>query len=110
MAHCIWGSINTENFPMTESILLVGMIIIGGLGTTLGPIFGVLFIRLLQQGITYLSPWLESTFPLPAGFTTGIGPILFGLAIVLFLILEPRGLSHRWQLFKASYRLWPFSY
>jgi branched-chain amino acid transport system permease protein len=30
--------------------------------------------------------------------------------IVLFLILEPRGLAHRWMLFKAAYRLWPFSY
>jgi branched-chain amino acid transport system permease protein len=110
MAHCLWGSINTENFPLMDSILYVGIIIIGGLGTTIGPIFGVLFIRLLEQLITYLSPLLESTFNLPAGFTTGIGPIIFGLAIILFLILEPRGISHRWQLFKASYRLWPFSY
>ena len=110
MAHCLWGSINTENFPLMDSILYVGIIIIGGLGTTMGPIFGVLFIRLLEQLITYLSPLLESTFNLPAGFTTGIGPVVFGLAIILFLILEPRGISHRWQLFKASYRLWPFSY
>jgi branched-chain amino acid transport system permease protein len=110
MAHCLWGSINTENFPLMDSILYVGIIIIGGLGTTIGPILGVLFIRLLEQLITYLSPLLESTFNLPAGFTTGIGPVVFGLAIILFLILEPRGLSHRWQLFKASYRLWPFSY
>jgi branched-chain amino acid transport system permease protein len=36
--------------------------------------------------------------------------MLFGLIIVLFLVLEPRGLAHRWNLFKASYRLWPFSY
>jgi len=28
----------------------------------------------------------------------------------VFLIMEPRGLAHRWQLFKAAYRLWPFSY
>lgn len=110
MAHCLWGYINTENFPLMDSILYVGIIIIGGLGTTMGPVFGVLFIRLLEQLITYLSPVLESTFNLPAGFTTGIGPIVFGLAIILFLILEPRGISHRWQLFKASYRLWPFSY
>lgn len=110
MAHCVWGSLNTENFPLMDSILYVGIIIIGGLGTTIGPIFGVLFIRLLDQAITYLSPLLESTFTLPAGFTAGIGPIVFGLVIILFLILEPRGLAHRWHLFKASYRLWPFSY
>jgi branched-chain amino acid transport system permease protein len=65
----------------------------------------------LQQGITYISPLLESAFPMvPAGFTTGIGPMMFGLVIILFLILEPRGLAHRWNLFKAAYRLWPFSY
>jgi len=109
LAHWI-GFMNAENFTLIDSILYIGMIIIGGLGTATGPIFGVIFIRMLQQGITFIAPVLESTFALPAGFTTGIGPMVFGLAIVLFLILEPRGLAHRWQLFKASYRLWPFSY
>ena len=109
LAHWI-GYMSVEHFTIMDSILYIGMIIIGGLGTTTGPIFGVIFIRLLQQGITFIAPVLESTFALPAGFTTGIGPMVFGLAIVLFLILEPRGLAHRWQLFKASYRLWPFSY
>jgi len=109
LAHWI-GFMNAENFSIMDSILYIGMIIIGGLGTTIGPIFGVIFIRMLQQGITFIAPVLEQTFALPAGFTTGIGPMVFGLAIVLFLILEPRGLAHRWQLFKASYRLWPFSY
>jgi len=109
LAHWI-GFMSVEHFTIMDSILYIGMIIIGGLGTTVGPIFGVIFIRLLQQGITFIAPVLESTFALPAGFTTGIGPMVFGLAIILFLILEPRGLAHRWQLFKASYRLWPFSY
>ncbi len=110
LAHWI-GFMNAENFNIMDSILYIGMIIIGGLGTTVGPIFGVVFIRMLQQGITLISPILESTFPvLPAGFTTGIGPMVFGLVIILFLILEPRGLAHRWALVKASYRLWPFSY
>ena len=105
------GFLNAENFTLTDSILYIGMVIIGGLGTTIGPILGVVLIRLLQQGIMYISPLLESTFPvIPAGFTSGIGPMVFGLVIVLFLILEPRGLAHRWTLFKAAYRLWPFSY
>jgi branched-chain amino acid transport system permease protein len=111
LAHWI-GFLNAEQFSLTESILYIGMIIIGGLGTTLGPILGVVFIRLLQQVLTVeLVPLLEKTFTaLPAGFATGVTPMLFGLAIVLFLILEPRGLAHRWALFKAAYRLWPFSY
>ena len=109
-AHWI-GSLNADHFSFTESILYVGMIIIGGLGTTIGPILGVVFIRVLQQLLTIeLVPFLESTEILPAGFASGVTPMLFGLVIVLFLILEPRGLAHRWSLFKASYRLWPFSY
>jgi len=105
------GFMNAEHFTLTDSILYIGMIIIGGLGTTLGPILGVVVIRLLQQGIMYISPFLEGTFPvLPAGFTSGLGPMVFWLVIVLFLVLEPRGLAHRWTLFKAAYRLWPFSY
>jgi len=111
LAHWI-GYLNAEQFSLTESILYIGMIIIGGLGTTLGPILGVVFIRLLQQVLTVeLVPFLEGTFTaLPAGFATGVTPMLFGLVIVLFLVLEPRGLAHRWMLFKAAYRLWPFSY
>jgi branched-chain amino acid transport system permease protein len=106
------GSISTEYFSFTDSILYVGMIIIGGLGTVLGPILGVLVIRLMMDvGVTQLTPILQSTFQsLPSGFTTGIAPTLFGLVIILFLIFEPRGLAHRWNLIKASYRLWPFSY
>jgi len=111
LAHWI-GFLNAEQFSLTESILYIGMIIIGGLGTTLGPILGVVFIRLLQQVLTMeLVPFLENAFTMfPAGFATGVTPMLFGLVIVIFLILEPRGLAHRWALFKAAYRLWPFSY
>jgi branched-chain amino acid transport system permease protein len=105
------GFLNAENFTLTDSILYIGMVIIGGLGTTIGPILGVVVIRLLQQLIIYISPFIEKAIPsLSTGFTTGLGPMVFGLAIILFLILEPRGLAHRWTLFKAAYRLWPFSY
>lgn len=110
LAHWV-GFMNAEQFSISESILYIGMVIIGGMGTALGPILGVIFIRLLQQGVMFIAPMLEAAFPaLPAGFASGISPMFFGVVIVLFLILEPRGLAHRWMLFKAAYRLWPFSY
>jgi len=110
LAHWI-GFMNAEQFSIAESILYIGMVIIGGMGTALGPILGVIFIRLLQQGVMFIAPMLESAFPaLPAGFASGVSPMFFGVVIVLFLVLEPRGLAHRWMLFKAAYRLWPFSY
>lgn len=101
-----------EQFSFTDSILYVGIIIIGGLGTSVGPILGVLFIRLLHEFLrSNLVPFLEDNLTIfPSGFASGVTPMIFGLVIVLFLVLEPRGLAHRWSLFKASYRLWPFSY
>jgi branched-chain amino acid transport system permease protein len=106
------GSLSAEQFSFTESILYVGMIIIGGLGTNLGPILGVIFIRVLQQVLLgNVVPFLEAAITMfPPGFASGVAPMLFGLVIVLFLVLEPRGIAHRWSLFKAAYRLWPFSY
>jgi branched-chain amino acid transport system permease protein len=104
------GSINTDNFDFSQSILYIGMIIIGGLGTSLGPILGVVFIQLLGVGVLLLTPFLQSSVPALNTAVAGIAPMLFGLVIVLFLIFEPRGLAHRWNLLKASYRLWPFSY
>jgi branched-chain amino acid transport system permease protein len=115
LAHYI-GTISPENFSFMNlgamnSILLVGMIIIGGLGTALGPILGVVVIDMLIVGVNRLTPLLQTTFPtMPSGFATGIAPMVFGLIIILFLIFEPRGLAHRWNIFKSSYRLWPFSY
>jgi len=111
LAHWV-GYINAEQFSLSESILYIGMLIIGGLGTSLGPILGVVFLRFLQQILTVeVVPFLESTVTVfPAGFATGLTPMLFGLVIILFLVLEPRGLAHRWNLFKSAYRLWPFSY
>jgi branched-chain amino acid transport system permease protein len=113
LAHCYYLNLNAEMFSFSDSILYIGMIIIGGLGTSLGPILGVVVIRLLQLVLLpiYLVPFLENSFKmLPSGFATGVTPMLFGLIIILFLILEPRGLAHRWALFKSAYRLWPFSY
>ncbi|MFH1650954.1 MAG: branched-chain amino acid ABC transporter permease [Chloroflexota bacterium] len=106
------GFINGEYFSLKESILYIGMIIIGGLGTTVGPIFGVVLLRILDQILRVsFGPFLERTFTMmPSGFATGITPMIFGLVIILFLILEPRGVAHRWAIFRAAYRLWPFSY
>ncbi len=112
LAHCYYGFLNPEFFNFKESILYVGMIIIGGLGATVGPIFGVVFIRLLEKILSLeLVPLLEASITvLPSGWASGLTPMLFGLVIILFLVLEPRGMAHRWQLFKTSYRIWPFSY
>ena len=47
---------------------------------------------------------------LPMGAGSGLLLVIIGGVAIAFLMFEPRGLAHRWTLFKAYYRLWPFGY
>lgn len=103
--------LNSETFNLIDSIFLLGMLIVGGLGTNLGPILGAIVVELLVEGATLFGPFFISLFPsTAAGAVQALRPLFFGTALMLFLIFEPRGLAHRWQLLKAAWRLRPFSH
>jgi len=106
-----YSYIQPLQFTLKDSVWYLGMIIVGGAGSTLGAVLGTVFIRLLDVFANYISPILAATFPLiRMNVTYATGAVLFALVIIVFLIKEPRGLAHRWQLLKASYRLWPYAY
>lgn len=103
--------VHPEQFTILHAIFYVGMVIVGGLGRMAGVFFGVLFIRLLDEVVLLASPAIAAAFPAigmhPAA---SLSVSVFGIVIILFLLFEPRGLAHRWEIFKASYRLFPFAY
>ncbi len=102
--------LNSETFRLVDSVMFMGMLVIGGLGSNLGPIFGAVVVELLIEGATLFGPFFINIFPsTAAGAVQALRPLLFGAALMLFLIFEPRGLAHRWRLFKAAWRLRPFS-
>ena len=103
--------INSETFGLVDSVIFLGMLIVGGLGSNLGPFFGAVIVELLIEGATLFGPLFISIFPsTAAGAVQALRPLFFGLALTLFLIFEPRGLAHRWYLLKAAWRLRPFSH
>ena len=103
--------INSETFGLVDSVIFLGMLIVGGLGSNLGPFFGAMIVELLIEGATLFGPLFISIFPsTAAGAVQALRPLFFGLALTLFLIFEPRGLAHRWYLLKAAWRLRPFSH
>ena len=103
--------IHPEHFVLMDSIWYLGMIIVGGMGSITGGVFGVLFIKLLDELVAFLGPTLAAMLP-AIGETVfaSLSLMFFGLVIILFLIFEPRGLYHRWEIFKAWYRIHPFAY
>jgi len=103
--------IHSEMFNMFDAIWYIGMIIIGGMGSIPGVFFGVILVRLLDELVLFGSPFLVQQFPwLGQSPASSIGMITFGIVLTAFLIIEPRGLAHRWEIFKASYRVYPFAY
>lgn len=104
--------VGADQFTIYYSIWFVGMLIVGGLGSVLGAIMGTIFLRILQEFILYLGPLLVTVFPHIGSaqmWFAGMN-ILLGGIIILFLIYEPRGLAHRWNIIKTNYRVWPFPY
>ena len=105
------GVAQAEHYTLMESIWYLAIVVVGGGGSIVGTIFGTLFIRGAAEVAQRLAPAIGDAVPALAGNLGASLPLIFlGLAVVLFLIFEPRGLAHRWELFKASYRLHPFSY
>ena len=108
IAFCYVGVANIEEFNVMTSFALVGMIIIGGLGTVLGSFFGAGFFVILPIAINHsLGTFMEVV---PADILANIESIVFGGLIVFFLIVEPYGMARLWHTIKDKMRLWPFPY
>jgi branched-chain amino acid transport system permease protein len=97
-----------DQFPFMNSVWYLGMLIVGGMGSTVGVIFGAVSLKLLDELVTIVGPILSAAVAPQAAASLSL--IMRGLVIIIFLIFEPRGLAHRWQMVKAYYRLWPFSH
>lgn len=95
--------INPESFTLMVSIEFLAMIIMGGLGSLHGAVFGVMFVIFLPQMIMLAKDYM------PAYLATqeGLEPALYGLLIVLFIIFEPMGIYGRWRKIKYYFETFP---
>lgn len=104
------GIITVDQFTLLDSIWMLAMLIIGG-ATIAGTIMGVVFLKVLSQLVLFGAPVIGYVFPsFAASGVAAFMQIFFGAVIILFLIFEPRGLFHRWQITLSAFRLWPFPY
>jgi branched-chain amino acid transport system permease protein len=105
---------NYEHFTLVTSVQYLAMIIIGGLGSVLGSVFGAIFITLLPIVLVYVVEGIAGIFGFTyasiADFLANLRLIMFGGLIILFLAIEPEGLYRLWGNVRRYFRLWPFSY
>lgn len=108
LAFVYYMAANIEEFHVHLSFKLLGMIIIGGMGSVLGSFLGAAFIVLLPIFINRLVSGWGVLFPVD--LLANLELMIFGGLIIFFLIVEPFGLARLWLTLKDKLRLWPFPY
>jgi branched-chain amino acid transport system permease protein len=104
------AALSPEHFPWFWSLWLVGVILIGGIGSIHGAIFGSIFMVVIMELLQMVVIPLADYYPELLINFAYIKDSAFGLAICAFLIYEPNGLAYRWWQIKNYFNLWPFSY
>ncbi|MEO8612397.1 MAG: branched-chain amino acid ABC transporter permease [Chloroflexota bacterium] len=111
------NNLSLGNFTLSQSIEFLAMLVIGGAGFPLGPLLGVAFVNLFTQNIIpVIIPPLRDVLPGmlpfidPVNISSSLSPTLFGLVLTIFLILAPRGLAYRWEIFKIAWKIRPYSH
>jgi len=80
------GTLVPDAFFITESFNILAMVIVGGMGTLSGPVFGAILLTVLPE------------------FLRGIGDlrlIVYGLALTLVVLFMPGGIAQAWRLARA---------
>lgn len=91
LAHRI-GYLAPDAFTVQTSIQLLLLVVVGGLGSLHGVVFGAIFVGYLPQVIALARDFLPSAVGQIPGLELGV----FGLILVLFLVFEPLGIYGRW--------------
>ncbi|HWP13356.1 MAG TPA: ABC transporter ATP-binding protein [Ramlibacter sp.] len=85
------GFVSPESFSLTESIMVVAMVVLGGIGHLPGVILGAVLLSALPEVLRYVAGPLQA-------MTEGrldsaiLRQLLIALAMIIVMLLRPRGL------------------
>ncbi len=119
------GFLAPDIFSVLLSIQFLLMVVVGGLGSLHGAVFGAVFVALLPVLISEardrVPAWVGQVVAIvgkDAGNATflgldrfvkqpGLEPGLFGLILVLFILFEPLGIYGRWRKVQVYFSTFP---
>ncbi|WP_066266494.1 branched-chain amino acid ABC transporter permease [Hydrogenophaga palleronii] len=96
--------ISPDQFSLVQSIDLVLMVVIGGLGSIHGAFFGAIFLIGMPQLISLAKDYL----PTAVAQAAGLQNVVYGAVLIAFVMLEPMGLYGRWLKLRTWLELYPF--
>ena len=93
MFSAIQGFISPESFILVESINVVAMVVLGGMGNVWGVILGALLLSFMPEILRYtVGPIQEQLFGRMLLEPEVIRMLLFGFALVLMMLFRPAGI------------------
>ena len=85
------GFVSPESFSLMESVMIVAMVVVGGIGHLPGVIVGALLLAILPEALRYVAGDIQN---LTGGRIDAsiLRQLLIALAMVVVMLLRPRGL------------------
>lgn len=96
--------LSPEQFDIIQSIDLLLLVVIGGLGSVHGAFLGAAFLIAMPQLIALGKDWL----PAAVGQAPGLQVFVYGVVLIAFVLFEPMGLYGRWLKVRTWLQMFPF--
>jgi branched-chain amino acid transport system permease protein len=96
--------ISPDQFNILQSIDLLLMVVIGGLGSVHGAFLGAIFLISMPQVIALSKDQLPDVI----GQAPGLQGLVYGLVLIAFVLFEPLGLYGRWLKVRTYLQTFPF--
>jgi branched-chain amino acid transport system permease protein len=89
----IQGFISPESFTLTESVMILAMVVLGGMGNIWGVVLGALLLSFVPEVLRYtVEPAQHFLFGRQIIEADVLRMLLFGFAMVLMMLYRPAGL------------------
>jgi branched-chain amino acid transport system permease protein len=93
MFSAIQGFISPESFVLVESVMVLSMVVLGGMGNIWGVVLGAILLSFVPEVLRYtVAPVQQALFGRMLLEPEVIRMLLFGLALVLMMLFRPAGI------------------
>ena len=96
--------LSPDQFSIVQSIDLLLMVVIGGLGSVHGAFLGAIFLIVMPQAIAVAKDGLPDAI----GQAPGLQSVVYGAVLIGFVMFEPLGLYGRWLKVRTFFSMFPF--
>jgi ABC-type branched-subunit amino acid transport system permease subunit/ABC-type branched-subunit amino acid transport system ATPase component len=76
--------VGADSFQITETVLILSMVVVGGTGNLVGSVLGAALLVVLPEALAFLD--------LPEGIAGQLRLLIYGCVLILFLVFRPEGL------------------